>query len=310
MIDRDSGRLEHRIFRDIGDYLRSGDLLVANDSRVLPARLHGRKQETGAAVEALLIQQESSDTWRALLKPGRRIHAGNVLEFGSLQAAVGESGIGSAESGVRRLRFSVAGEELEQALEAHGVTPLPPYVHQQLADPERYQTVYSRPKGSVAAPTAGLHFTPELMDQLRAKGVEIAYVTCHIGLHTFRPIATGEVEAHDIHQEFCVIPPATAEACQRAERVIAVGTSSVRSLESAYRDGAVRPFEGWTGLYIYPGYRWQVVDALITNFHLPKTTLLALVSAFASRELILHAYEEAKRLGYRFYSFGDACLIL
>ncbi|HEU0166528.1 MAG TPA: S-adenosylmethionine:tRNA ribosyltransferase-isomerase, partial [Chloroflexota bacterium] len=215
-----------------------------------------------------------------------------------------------SEAGVRRVRFSLEGDELQRAFETFGVTPLPPYIHGSLANPERYQTVYAKPKGSVAAPTAGLHFTPELLASLQANGVEVAYVTCHIGLHTFRPIDADEVEEHDIHQELCIVPPAVAEACARAKRVIAVGTSSVRSLESAWRDGAVRSYEGWSGLYIYPGYEYKAVGAMITNFHLPRTTLMALVSAFAGRELILRAYEEAKRLRYRFYSFGDACLIL
>jgi S-adenosylmethionine:tRNA ribosyltransferase-isomerase len=220
----------------------------------------------------------------------------------------------SGGEGVRRLRFSLEGPALQEALEAFGSTPLPPYIHAPLDDPERYQTVYARPKGSVAAPTAGLHFTPELMAALQAQGVDVQYVTCHIGLHTFRPIQAGEVEAHDIHEEWCLVPESVAEACNRArqagKRVVAVGTSSVRALESAWRDGAVRAFDGWTRLYIYPGYAYRAVDAMITNFHLPRTTLLALVSAFASRELMLRAYSEAVERKYRFYSFGDACLIL
>ncbi|MBV8084241.1 MAG: tRNA preQ1(34) S-adenosylmethionine ribosyltransferase-isomerase QueA [Chloroflexi bacterium] len=325
VIHRDSGELEHRVFRDIGDYLGPGDVLVANDSRVIPARLNGRKLDSGGAVEVLLLQAETADTWRALVKPGRRVHAGNVLVFEAAatfmcpteQEAAGPDELRAqvladdrSESGVRRLRFSLAGEELQRTFEIFGITPLPPYIHAPLSDPERYQTVYANPKGSVAAPTAGLHFTPELLAGLQANGVEVAYVTCHIGLHTFRPIDADEVEAHDIHEELCIVPAAVAGACARAKRVIAVGTSSVRSLESAWRDGAVRPYEGWSGLYIYPGYEYKAVDAMITNFHLPRTTLMALVSAFAGRELILHAYEEAKRLRYRFYSFGDACLIL
>ena len=326
VIHRDSGLLEHRHFRDLTDYLGAGDLLVANDSRVLPARLYGHKLDSGGAVEALLLQAEGEDTWRALVKPGRRVHSGHVLEFErqqvytcptdaeaagpeALRAEVLESD-GNGESGVRRLKFALGGGDLARALEAYGVTPLPPYIHAPLADAERYQTVYARPAGSVAAPTAGLHFTERLMADLRKQGVGIEYVTCHIGLHTFRPIDSDEVEEHEIHQELCLVPPAVAEACGRAKRVVAVGTSSVRSLESAWRDGAVRPFEGWSDLYIYPGYQWRAVDVMITNFHLPRTTLLALVSSFASRELILQAYEEAKRLGYRFYSFGDACLLL
>lgn len=310
-------------------------MLVANDSRVVPARLKGRKLGGGGVVEVLLLEQEEPDVWRALAKPGRRIHAGNVLEFErattfvcpteresagpeELRAEVlpdeetlpSGPGGSAQDSGVRRLRFSLSGDLLAQALEGFGETPLPPYIRTPLADAERYQTVYARPKGSVAAPTAGLHFTPELLDGLRAAGVGIHYVTCHIGLHTFRPISVGKVEDHDIHEEFCTVPAAVADACNYSRRVIAVGTSSVRALEACWRAGLVEPYEGWTRLYIYPGFKYHVVEAMITNFHLPRTTLLALVSAFASRELILRAYEEAVRLRYRFYSFGDACLIL
>jgi len=332
VIHRDSGRIDHRVFHEIGEYLEPGDVLVANDSRVVPARLRGHKA-SGGAVEVLLLQPETPDVWRALVKPGRRIHAGTELEFQPLTPspgptrtakAAGESWGGgaplraevlaSADDGSRRLRFSLSGDELDRALETYGTTPLPPYIRTPLADPERYQTVYAQPKGSVAAPTAGLHFTPELLGALQAKGVQTAYVTCHIGLHTFRPIQAGEVEEHDIHEEWCLVPPAVVEACNRARangrRIVAVGTSSVRALESAWRDGGVQPFQGWTRLYIYPGYEYRAVDAMITNFHLPRTTLMALVSAFASRELILRAYSEAIERRYRFYSFGDSSLIL
>ncbi|MFI5266282.1 MAG: tRNA preQ1(34) S-adenosylmethionine ribosyltransferase-isomerase QueA [Chloroflexota bacterium] len=327
VVHRDGGCIEHRVFREIGQYLEPGDVLVANDSRVVPARLRGHKSGGGGAVEVLLLQPETPDVWRALVNPGRRIRAGMVLVFehaSSSPAAAGEGwGEGaplSAEvleagpNGPRRLRFSVSGDQLDLALEAYGNTPLPPYIRAPLADPERYQTVYARPKGSVAAPTAGLHFTPELLRALEAKDVCTAYVTCHIGLHTFRPIQAGDVEKHDIHEEWCLVPPAVADACKEAKakgrRIVAVGTSSVRALESAWRDGAVQPFQGWTRLYIYPGYEYRVVDAMITNFHLPRTTLMALVSAFASRELILRAYAEAIEQRYRFYSFGDSSLIL
>ena len=311
MIHRDSGQIDHRVFGDIAEYLHPGDLLVANDSRVVPARLRGRKSGSGGAVEVLLLQPETSDVWRALVKPGRRVRLGTQIELADdLCAEVLEA----MDDGSRRLRFSVAGDALDRAFEAHGETPLPPYIHAPLSDPERYQTVYARPKGSVAAPTAGLHFTPELMSSLRAKGVGIAYVTCHIGLHTFRPIQAGEVEEHDIHEEWCLVPLAVAEACAAARsqgrRIFAVGTSSVRALESAWSQGSVEPFQGWTRLYIYPGYEYRAVDAMITNFHLPRTTLMALVSAFASRELTLRAYAEAVQRRYRFYSFGDSSLIL
>ncbi len=310
MIHRDSGQLDHRRFYEIGEYLEPGDVLVANDSRVVPARLRGRKQGSGGAVEVLLIQPETPDTWRALIKPGRRVPPGTVIEFDGMRAEV----IDVLDDATRRVRFSLAGDELDRALERIGSTPLPPYIRAPLDDPERYQTVYARPKGSVAAPTAGLHFTPDLLARLQAQGVRVAYVTCHIGLHTFRPIQVGDIEEHDIHEEWCLVPSAVAEACNDARahgrRVVAVGTSSVRALESAWRGGAVAPFQGWTRLYIYPGYEYRALDAMITNFHLPRTTLMALVSAFASRELILRAYHEAIERRYRFYSFGDSTLIL
>jgi len=340
VIHRGSGQLDHRLFRDIGEYLQAGDVIVANDSRVVPARLRARKAETGGSVEVLLLQPETPEVWRALIRPSKRVRQGMRLEFesdggatgmslvaevlrsdvepsnaGAQRATDSERGqeVGRAD-GVRRVRFSAGGGDLAEVIEAFGSTPLPPYIHEQLDDPERYQTVYARPKGSVAAPTAGLHFTPELMERLQAQGVRIEYVTCHIGLHTFRPIQAGEVEEHDIHEEWCLVPQAVADAANEARaegrRIVAVGTSSVRALETAWQDGAVRPFDGWTRLYIYPGYKYRAVDALITNFHLPRTTLMALVSAFASRELILRAYEEAVARRYRFYSFGDACLIL
>ncbi len=326
-VHRDSGQIEHRIFREIGDYLKPGDLLVPNNSRVLPARLRGHKLESGGAVEVLLLEAEEPDIWQALVNPGRRVHDGTVIEFEreavfscptdreaagpeELRAQI----LGRAPGGARRLRFSVGGADLERALESFGDVPLPPYIHADLADPERYQTVYSRPKGSVAAPTAGLHFTPRLLDELRQKGVGVEYLTVHIGLHTFRPIRSEEVEGHEIHREFCTVPPNVAAACNEAHikgrRVIAVGTSSVRALESAWRDGSVQTYQGWSNLYIYPGYEYRAVDAMITNFHLPKTTLLALVGAFSGPDLIRRAYEEAVREKYRFYSFGDACLLL
>jgi S-adenosylmethionine:tRNA ribosyltransferase-isomerase len=313
VIHRDSGRLEHRIFRDVGEYLNVGDALVVNNSRVIPARLRGHKQDTGGSVEALLLQLETPNTWRALVKPGRRLKPGAVVDFGNSGELSAEI-VDVLEDGARRLRFSCSGDDLDRTLERLGTTPLPPYVHSPLVDPERYQTVYARPKGSVAAPTAGLHFTPELLAKLQKQDVRVAYVTCHIGPHTFRPIQTADVEKHDIHEEWCLVPPSVADACAQARtdgrRIVAVGTSSVRALESAWRDGAVRPFQGWTRLYIYPGYAYRAVDAMITNFHLPRTTLMALVSAFASPELILRAYAEAIEKRYRFYSFGDACLIL
>ncbi len=328
IIHRDSGLLEHRTFRDVREFFQPGDVLVANDSRVVPARLRGRKA-TGGAVEVLLLQPETPEVWRALIRPGRRVYPGTGIVFEPpsheghregraecLQAEVLERDDGAAvRDGIRRLRFSVDGPlSVEQALERYGNVPLPPYIHTRLGDPERYQTVYARPKGSVAAPTAGLHFTPELLTDLEERGVGVHYVTCHIGLHTFRPIQVDTVEQHDIHEELAIVPAHVAAACNAAReegrRVFAVGTSSVRSLESCWRDGRFQPHEGWTRLYIYPSYCYRAVDAMITNFHLPRTTLMALIAAFAGKELILRAYREAVARRYRFYSFGDACLIL
>ncbi|HUZ78494.1 MAG TPA: tRNA preQ1(34) S-adenosylmethionine ribosyltransferase-isomerase QueA [Chloroflexota bacterium] len=327
VVHGDTGRLEHRCFRDIGDYLRPGDTLVPNNSRVLPARLRAHKLPTGGSLEVLLLEREDEQTWQALVNPGRRVADGAVVEFERQQVfvcptdeqAAGPSALraevlGRTAGGARRLRFSSAGADLERAFESFGETPLPPYIRQPLDDPERYQTVYASARGSVAAPTAGLHFTPQLLSRLQASGVGLEYVTVHIGLHTFRPIRAEEVEAHEIHRELCTVSEATAHAANSARaqgrRVVAVGTSSVRALESAWRDGAVHPYQGWSNLYIYPGYTYHAVDAMITNFHLPRTTLLALVAAFLTPELIRAAYAEAIRERYRFYSFGDACLLL
>jgi len=341
-----STAIEHRRFRDIVEYVHAGDLLVANETRVIPARLFARKRETGGRVEVLLVSRREAGLWEALVKPGRRVREGTVLEFGGAtprpdlpgassalpaQSLVGEV-VGRTEAGVRLIRFSRSADA-DAVLERLGAVPLPPYIHQKLADPERYQTVYARHKGSVAAPTAGLHFTPELMELLRAKGVDFRFVTLHIGLDTFRPVQVEDAREHHMHSEYATLPVETAIAINQAKaegrRVIAIGTTAVRVLETAglLAEGALRnprlqplaegkpedvvlPFAGWTDIFIYPGYRFRVVDALITNFHLPRSTLLMLVSAFAGRERILQAYEEAVREGYRFYSFGDAMFIL
>ena len=324
VIHREDGRLEHRIFREIGDYLRPGDLLVANESRVIPARLFARKEPTGGKVEILLLRPVEAGLWLALTggartRVGTRLRIERAGEPTALTAEVVER----RERGERLLRFS---DDLWHWLDEVGVMPLPPYIHSSLDDPERYQTVYSRTPGSAAAPTAGLHFTPDLLIALRRRGVELAFVTLHVGLDTFRPIEEAEVEAHRIHSEWVRLSPEVAEQINRTKvmggRIVAVGTTTVRVLETAARYGLFQteegtcpwrplsPYEGFTELYITPGFRFRVVDALITNFHLPRSTLLALVMAFAGPELIRRAYAEAIRERYRFFSFGDACLIL
>ncbi len=306
---QDSGRIEHAHFRDLPAYLRPGDLLVANESRVLRARLLGRKARTGGRVEVLLLRRLDERRWEALLG-GQRIRPGLELALGEepiLLARVEET----RPDGTWVLRFA---EEVEPHLERLGMVPLPPYIHEPLADVERYQTVYARVAGSVAAPTAGLHFTPRLIAELQDRGVGFAFVVLHIGWDTFRPVKVEEIEAHPIHAEWCRVPDEVAQAVRETRRaggrVVAVGTTAVRALETAAQSGEVAPFEGWTRLFIYPGYRFRTVDALITNFHLPRSTLLLLVSAFAGRETVLRAYREAIARRYRFYSFGDAMLIL
>ncbi len=311
VLHRDSGEREHRIFREITDYLRPGDLLVANESRVIPARLFGHKAGSGGKVELLLLNRRDALTWEALVR-GRRVAVGATIEFAEkLTAAVQVI----TDTGSRLVRFD---RPVEPYLDRLGVLPLPPYIHTALADPGRYQTVYARVQGSAAAPTAGLHFTPELVARIQGMGVGFSFVTLHIGLDTFKPIQEESVEQHHIHTEYCLLSEETAEAVQRTRseggRVIAVGTTAVRTLESAARqvngDWRVEPFAGATSLYIYPGYQFRAVDAMITNFHLPRSTLLCLVSAFAGKENMDAAYAEAIRLGYRFFSFGDAMLLL
>ncbi len=310
VLHRSTGEMEHRIFRDLPRYLRPGDALVVNESRVLPARLRGRRQPTGGKVELLLLRELAPDRWEALGRPGKRLRPGTRVAFGEgrLEGTVEEV----TEAGTRIVRFSAPVRPLLSEL---GEVPLPPYIHRPLEDPERYQTVYARPEGSAAAPTAGLHFTPRLLAELEGMGVQIHRVVLHVGIDTFRPLPEGEVEGHRMHAEWIRIDAETAEALNRVRaqggRIVAVGTTSVRVLETAADEaGRLRPFEGWTRLFIYPGYRFRAVDALITNFHLPRTTLILLVAAFAGRERVLRAYREAVARGYRFYSFGDAMLIL
>jgi S-adenosylmethionine:tRNA ribosyltransferase-isomerase len=324
VLHRASGHIEHRLFREISTYLRPGDLLVANESRVIPARLFGHKVPTGGKVEMLLISKRADGTWEVLLKPGRRVKPGTRVALDATKsetrAAAGESVsaevVDTTPAGGRVVAFSAP---IEPLLEQLGVIPLPPYIHTTLTNPERYQTVYARVKGSVAAPTAGLHFTPELVQRLQQDGVEFAFVTLHISMDTFRPVQEEDVSAHHMYSEYCELPAPTAQAINRARaerrRVIAVGTTSVRVLETAgvHLPGdtaALSPFVGPTDLFIYPGFRFRVVDAMITNFHLPRSTLLMLVAAFAGKDLVDHAYRAAVRERYRFYSFGDAMLIL
>ncbi len=310
ILDRAHRTLEHRIFRDLPDLLRPDDVLVANDSRVLPARLLGRRA-TGGAVEALLLRPLDGDEWAALLRPGRRIRAGETLTFGAgvLSATVLEG----RDGGERRLRLQTPAGTVWDAIHRAGAVPLPPYIHTPVADPERYQTVYAREEGSVAAPTAGLHFTPELLQRLKERGVETYHVTLHVGAGTFQPVQGEDPAAHVMHAEWAELDAATAAALRAARqagrRIVAVGTTTVRVLETAARDGMIQPFSGWTEIYIRPGYRFQAIDALITNFHLPRSTLLMLVSALAGKDLIDAAYAEAIARRYRFYSFGDAMLI-
>ncbi len=310
--DRDTGRVEHRHFYDLPDMLRAGDLLVANDSRVLPARLYGERPDTGGAMEFLLLEEKEHDVWEVLVRPGKRAKDGARFVFGGglLEAEILEH----VEGGNRLVRFFHDGD-FYAVLERIGQMPLPPYITRKLEEKERYQTVYARERGSAAAPTAGLHFTPELMDCIRQKGVGIEYVTLHVGLGTFRPVKVEDVTRHHMHTERYAVPARTAEAIARTKasggRVIAVGTTTARTLESVCREhGRVIPGSGSTDIFIYPGFRFQVLDGLITNFHLPESTLIMLVSAFFGYENTMAAYREAVREQYRFFSFGDAMLIV
>ncbi len=311
-LDRASGAVADRHFYDIVDHLREGDCLVLNDSRVLPARLLGKRAATGANVELLLLTPHGNDTWEALAGPGRRAKPGDTLVFGDglLTAEV----LDVLEGGNRLVKFAYEGN-FYHVLERIGQMPLPPYIKKKLENGERYQTVYSREVGSAAAPTAGLHFTPELLEKIRAKGVDIAYVTLHVGLGTFRPVKEDNIENHTMHAEHYELTAETAQVINRTRerggRVIAVGTTSCRTLESVgLTNGRVEPADGWTSIFIYPGYKFQVLDGLITNFHLPESTLIMLVSAFAGYEHTMAAYRHAVEEKYRFFSFGDSMAIL
>lgn len=310
VLDNATGALEHRHFYELPEFLNEGDCLVLNNSRVLPARLIGTR-ESGGAVELVLLRDLGEGRWECLSRPGRKTKPGTKLVFGGGELSAEVESV--AEGGNRIVRFDYDGIFLE-VLERLGKMPLPPYIKEELDDPERYQTVYSRELGSAAAPTAGLHFTQELLDQIAAKGVKICYVTLHVGLGTFRPVKEDDIEQHEMHSEFCIVPEETArtitETKRRGGRVIAVGTTSCRTLESfANEDGTVNPSSGWTDIFIYPGYRFKCIDALVTNFHLPESTLIMLVSALAGREHVLNAYRIAVEERYRFFSFGDAMFI-
>ena len=310
-LDKETGELSHHHFYELPDFLRAGDCLILNNSRVLPARLLGRRLPGGGACEVLLLQDKGDKVWECLVRPGKHLREGARVSFGDgeLTAEIAEV----LPDGNRLVRFDYNGIFLE-VLERLGKMPLPPYIKEELQDQERYQTVYSKVNGSAAAPTAGLHFTPELLERIAAKGVGVGYVTLHVGLGTFRPVKEDEIEQHDMHSEYCTIPQETADLINRTKanggRVICVGTTSCRTIESwAGEDGTMTATGGWTNIYIYPGYRFKVMDALVTNFHLPESTLIMLVSALAGREHVLAAYEEAVRERYRFFSFGDAMFI-
>ncbi len=310
---RDTGRLEHRVFRDILDYLTPKDTLVINDSKVIPARLYGIKADTGIAMEILLLRQRGLDEWEVLARPGRRAKVGTILSFGDGEMTAEVIAVG--EEGNRILRFSYDhSTDIYTMLDRIGKMPLPPYITAELKDNGRYQTVYADERGSAAAPTAGLHFTTGLLDAVRAKGCDVVRVMLHVGLGTFRPVKAEKIADHVMHSEYFRVTPEAAERINatrgRGGRIVAVGTTSCRVLESAAdREGIVHPMHDDTGIFIYPGYRFKAVDALITNFHLPESTLLMLVSAFSSREFIRKAYEEAIRERYRFFSFGDAMFL-
>ncbi|MBD7911515.1 MULTISPECIES: tRNA preQ1(34) S-adenosylmethionine ribosyltransferase-isomerase QueA [Clostridium] len=311
VLDKNTGEIEHKKFYDIIDYLEKGDTLVLNNTRVMPARLIGEKENTGGKIEFLLLKRIEGDKWESLAKPGKSARVGRRFTFGEgkLKAEV----IEVLENGNRIIEFEYEGI-FEEVLDSLGEMPLPPYIHERLEDKERYQTVYSKEEGSAAAPTAGLHFTKELLKKIEDKGINITYVTLHVGLGTFRPVKVETIEDHDMHSEFYTLSKETAEIInetkRRGNRIISVGTTSTRTLETiGDENGFVKEQSGWTNIFIYPGYKFKVVDNLITNFHLPESTLIMLVSTLAGREHVMNAYEEAVKERYRFFSFGDAMFI-
>lgn len=310
VLDRSRKSITHRHFYNLGEYLKPGDTLVFNDTKVIPARLIGTKKETGGKVEVFLLTRKQADEWEVLVKPGKKARPGTTIEFGEeLSCEV----LTTTDFGGRIVKFHYQGI-FEEILDRLGETPLPPYIKEKLEDKDRYQTVYAKERGSAAAPTAGLHFTKELMQTLKAAGINLAFVTLHVGLGTFRPVHEKDITQHVMHREYYSLSEETArlvtETKKAGKRVIAVGTTAVRTLETACTDQGLAAKSGWTGIFIYPGYRFKAIDGLITNFHLPQSTLLMLVSALAGREYILKAYEQAVEEKYRFFSFGDAMLIL
>lgn len=311
VLNKESGNIEHKKFKDIIKYLSKGDCLVLNDTRVIPARLFGEREGTGGKVEFLLLKRLENDKWETLVKPGRKAKIGQKIVFGDgiLKAKV----LDIKEGGTRIIRFEYEGI-FEEVLDQLGEMPLPPYIKEKLENKERYQTVYSKKEGSAAAPTAGLHFTNELLEDIKAKGIEVVYITLHVGLGTFRPVKVENVEEHKMHSEYYEVSKEAADCINRVKeqggKIFSVGTTSTRTLESVADEmGVIHPKTGWTDIFIYPGYKFKVVDGLLTNFHLPESTLLMLVSAFANKEIILNAYNNAVENKYRFFSFGDAMFI-
>lgn len=310
VLDKESGEIEHKNFTNIIDFLNEGDVLVLNNTRVIPARLLGKKENTGGKVEFLLLNNIEGDFWETLVKPGKKAKIGDIIEFGDgiLKAEV----VDIKEGGTRKIKFIYDGI-FNEILDKLGEMPLPPYITEKLEDKERYQTVYSKIKGSAAAPTAGLHFTDELLEAIKEKGVNISYITLHVGLGTFRPVKVDDADNHEMHSEFFEVSKETAHIINKAKennkKIISVGTTSTRTLESVSVDGRVKESRGWTDIFIYPGFKFKVIDSLITNFHLPESTLVMLVSALSSKENVLNAYEEAIKERYRFFSFGDAMII-
>ena len=310
VLDKETGNIEHKHFYDIIDYLNEGDALVLNDTKVLPARLFGTKEETNAHIEILMLKEVDTDTWECLTKPAKRVNIGTVIDFGGLLKA---KAVEIKEEGIIVYKFEYKGIFYE-ILDKLGTMPLPPYIHEKLKDQSRYQTVYAKEEGSAAAPTAGLHFTKELLKKIEEKGIKIVYITLHVGLGTFRPVTVENINEHKMHSEYYIMSKESAnilnETRKNGNKIISVGTTSTRTLETIMNlYGEFKECSGWTDIFIYPGYKFKAIDNLITNFHLPKSTLVMLVSALAGRENILNAYNEAIKLKYRFFSFGDAMLI-
>ena len=311
VLDKKTGEISHKVFKDIVDYLNPGDCLVLNDTRVIPARLIGEKENTGGKIEFLLLKRNEDDTWETLVKPGKRAKIGTRFSFG--QGKLIAEVVGMGDDGARIVKFEYEGI-FEEVLDELGNMPLPPYITERLEERERYQTVYSKHNGSAAAPTAGLHFTEELLQQIKDKGVDIAFVTLHVGLGTFRPVKVDDVLEHEMHSEYYMVDKEAAQKINNAKKnghnVVCVGTTSCRTVESATNEeGIIEETSGWTNIFIYPGYKFKMVDKLITNFHLPESTLIMLVSALSSKENVLNAYETAVKERYRFFSFGDAMIV-